>query len=238
MSKHHSHRKDREESKQEEPVTVYSDRHRYLNDNPACLPEIKPFMINVIKGDQGCTGEMGPRGHKGSSGKRGKRGKPGKDGCEGPPGCEGPQGPQGECAPLPRILDDFAFGQNTVEQILQPNQPVVFLPGLLNSGVTYDNILNEYNLSKAGVYKVSYYVQSPNVTEMALLVNAVVLPESVYSVLSGINVGQVVFTTPFDDAKIALINTLSVAVTLPVLAVANSTQTARNVSIIIERMTL
>ena len=82
-----------------DPVTIYSDSHKYMNSHPECLADIKPFTLHVIKGDQGCTGEMGPRGHDGDRGKRGCKGKRGHTGPAGPIGPIGPVGPVGAQGP-------------------------------------------------------------------------------------------------------------------------------------------
>jgi len=233
MSKSHRKNKSEDEEGYERKETPFCD-------------SIKPFSLSIIKGDQGPMGDMGFRGHPGKHGKQGKRGhqgkhgkqgsqgehgQPGPAGSAGPEGLAGPQGPAGTSG-----MAAYAFGQNTTEQILNLNEHVVFIPKVLNPGITYDSTLNQFILISAGVYSATYYINSANATEIGLRIDGNILEESVYAVSAGVNTGQVMFTTLTDNVPLAVVSLLSSVTIMLTTSVPNSTQQGRNVSIIIVRM--
>ena len=198
-------------------------------------------LMHVIKGDQGCPGDMGVRGHSGKRGKRGKHGKHGEQGEKGNQGEKGEKGDQGEKgekgdqggqgtsgpAGTPAV-SDYIFAQNSVEQIVAPAANVVLNTVLNTTGITYDSVLNQFNLVQAGVYKVSYAVETAG--QYGLTLNAVVNLNSVNT-----SVGQAIFTASAGDV-LALTNLLTVPVTVALVTVVNGTQQSLNVTMIVERL--
>jgi hypothetical protein len=238
-----------------DPVTIYSDSHKYMNSHPECLADIKPFTLHVIKGDQGCTGEMGPRGHDGDRGKRGCKGKRGHTGPQGPVGPVGPAGPQGQVGPAgaqgpqgelgvegpvgpqgltgpqgPARVAEYAYGYDLAAQAVLQDENVSFGTNLTTSNIGYDPILKQFLLLQPGNYRVTYYVQTDNQTQQqfALKLDATILPGSVYTSING----QSIFNSPANGV-LSLVNVLAVPVNIPVVSV-NGTQISINTSIIIE----
>jgi hypothetical protein len=77
-------------------------KHSENNDYDECslihkMCNMKPFNLNIIKGDSGPPGPEGPRGIRGP---RGHCGEEGPCGPMGPPGPKGPMGPQGPEGPI------------------------------------------------------------------------------------------------------------------------------------------
>jgi hypothetical protein len=235
MPREHKERKERKEDSEEE-CRVESIGVRVQQDHAS--------LLHVIKGDQGCSGEMGVRGHSGKRGKQGHHGKRGKQGHCGPQGPQGPQGPKGETGLQgpqgPKgetglqgnnAVSDYIFGQNTVEQIVNPGSNVVFASVINTAGITYDAVLNQFNLLNSGTYKITYGLSTAD--QFGLAVNNIVLATSVYSG-APLN-GQAIITANAGDV-LALISTMSVPVTLPLVTVINGTQQSLNASVIVERL--
>lgn len=235
-----------------DPITIYSENHKYMNSHPECLADIRPFTLHVIKGDQGCTGEMGPRGHDGDRGKRGHDGKHGHKGPQGPIGPIGPEGPhgptgltgeqgpqglqgsqgsQGSQGPVgPARIAEYSYSYDVNLQTLSADENVAFTSTLTTSNIVYDPILKQFLLVTPGNYKVTYYVltDSPS-QEFALKLDSSIIVGSVYSS----TYGQSIFNNA-GNGILSLVNTLSVPVNIPVISVVNGTFTSINVSIVIE----
>ena len=174
--------------------------------------------MNVIKGDAGPKGPRGDKGDKGANGKRGyeghrghrgdtgKRGECGEKGECGEVGEVGPIGPIGPIGPVgPASILDYAYFHGNVLQDVVVDGNVLFN----NTGLNTANIVylpsGDITLVNSGVYKITYYVQANQVANVALFLNNVILPESIYAATSSsINYGQCIIASASSNAVLNL----------------------------------
>jgi len=107
---------------------------------------------------------------------------------------------------------------------------------VLSSGITHDTNTAGITLANSGTYKVTFSVSGTEPNQMALFVNGVLVPGSIYGSGAGTqpNTGQAIVTVA-DGAVLTLRNhTSSAAVGLQALA--GGTQPSANASLAIEML--
>ena len=127
------------------------------------------------KGDVGSAGPSGPQGAIGPHGPLGLQGEVGPVGPQGEVGPVGPSGPQGDNAFVP----SYAYIYNTISEQVAINGRLTFNNTYSTPDITYINGI--VTLQNTGIYKISYYVQTDMFNQLAIFVNNVLVPSSIYS---------------------------------------------------------
>lgn len=161
------------------------------HNEPLLVDIIKPFNLNVIKGDSGPKGPRGDKGDRGDrgregrhgcEGRRGRTGEQGEKGEHGDKGCKGEEGEKGEQGEHGRnAVVEYAYLNGNVVQEVAVDANVLFSNVSVNTAnITYLPT-GDITLVNAGVFQITYYVQANQVSNLALFLNNVILPDTIYA---------------------------------------------------------
>lgn len=187
-------------------------------------------------GPTGATGTAGATGPAGSNGAQGAPGPTGSTGATGPTGATGSTGATGATGPA-NGLNDYGYVYNEGAQVVAIEADVAFdTNGLLTPGITHAPGSTEIQVVAAGDYKIAFSTSGVEPHQMALFVNGVLLPGTIYGSGAGTqqNTGQVITTLGAGDVLTLRNHSSAAAVTLQTLA--GGTQTNVNASVAIEKL--
>jgi hypothetical protein len=191
-------------------------------------------------GSTGATGSQGATGATGATGPAGSEGTAGIDGAPGPAGstgAAGATGPTGATGPAGNGLSQYAYLYNVSAEVVPIEADITFdTNGILTSGITHSPGTAGIALVNAGTYKVTFSVSGVEPNQMALAVNGVAVPGTVYGSGAGTqqNTGQAIVTIVSGDVLTVRNHSSAAAVTLQTLA--GGTQTSTNASVVIEKL--
>jgi hypothetical protein len=155
-------------------------------------------------GANGAPGAAGAPGAPGAPGERGPAGVDGAPGLEGLPGLNGSEGPQGPPGPAGASQASvYVNAVNTIAQRVHLNAPVLF-PTLAGQGGTQTSFItvgqtgDEFTVSQAGVYRVSFSVSAAEASQLDILVNgAAPTPPAKFGAAVGVvNAGTALVSVP------------------------------------------
>ncbi|HVE67970.1 MAG TPA: hypothetical protein VNB64_05250 [Solirubrobacteraceae bacterium] len=180
-------------------------------------------------GATGPTGDTGPTGPAGPDGDQGIQGPAGTAGSDGAAGATGPEGTNG--------LAEYAYVYNLGAQTV-PLESSVTLDsnGVMTSGIQHAVGSGDITLVNEGDYKVTFSVSGTEPNQMALFVNGVLVPGTIYGSGAGTqqNTGQAIVSVGAGDVLTIRNHTSSAAVTLATPI--GGTQGSVNASISIEKV--
>ena len=237
---------------------VSDDVHRSYNNLMNKMIDVKPFNLNVIKGDQGIKGDCGPMGppgyegkrgktgEKGEKGKRGKSGYDGEKGEDGEKGCNGEEGEKGEKGDKgdkgdkgekgdkgDSFVVQYGYFNGTQEQVVLNNSPVLFSNYWIDSSGVVCDLSGNITLVHTGTYKISFYVQSSQANQLSVYLNNAILLQSVYTSSGNLNTGQVIVSVLTPNTILNVVNITGITLTIPALI---GTQLGTNTSIVVEKL--
>ncbi len=156
----------------------------------------------------------------------------GADGAQGPAGPQGATGPAGTSG-----LSDYAYVYNLAAQTVPLEAAVTFdQNGVMTAGITHALNGAGITLLNAGSYKVAFSVSGTEPNQMALFVDGILAPGTVYASGAGTqqNTGQGIVTVAA-GATLTLRNHTSAAA-VGLATPVGGTQPSVNASIAIERL--
>ncbi len=186
------------------------------------------------QGLQGVQGDIGPAGDTGDTGPQGLQGVQGDIGPAGATGGTGPPGPPG---PASSGLTEYAYVYNEGAEVVAIEAALTFdRNGVMTPGITHAPGDAGIRFVNAGTYKVTFSMSGVEPSQMALFVNGVVVPGTVYGSGAGTqpNIGQAILILGAGDVLTVRNHSSAAAVTLQTLA--GGTQTNENASIIVEKL--
>ena len=178
----------------------------------------------------------GPAGPLGPAGEAGQQGIPGAEGTRGPagiPGATGATGPAGSSG-----LSQYAYVYNLSAETVALEADLTFdSNGVLTPGITHALGAAGITLTTAGTYEATFSVSGTEPSQMALFVNGVLVPGTVYGSGAGTqqNTGQGIFVAPAGAVLTVRNHTSSAAVGLATPI--GGTQQSSNASVVIEKLT-
>jgi hypothetical protein len=191
-----------------------------------------------VQGVTGVTGSSGTTGSQGATGSTGPTGPQGTTGTDGATGSTGPTGQAGATGPTgSNGLSEYAYIYNLTAETVEIEAPVIFdSNGIMTSGFTHTLPSDEITFVNAGTYKVSFSVSGTEPNQMALFVNGVVVPGTVYGSGAGTqqNTGQAILAIGAGDALTVRNHSSAAAVGLA--SVVGGTQANANASVVIEKL--
>lgn len=166
-------------------------------------------------GPVGPTGPQGQQGIIGETGPVGIQGLPGLTGPQGPIGDTGPAGPQGPAGTAGSVglgVSVYAYVYNVSpivgSQIISTNAAVSFNRlGVSAGGIVFTPGTDFILIPLAGVYKVTYMVSSSILGSIAITLNDVVEPSTVWTTgVAGVTINGVALLNVQADTQLRLIN--------------------------------
>lgn len=174
-----------------------------------------------VQGPIGATGPTGPDGPQGQQGIIGETGPVGLQGSQGLTGPEGPigetgpagaQGPAGTAGSLALGLSVYAYVFNVSpiigSQIISANAAVSFNRlGIVAGGIVFTVDTDFILIPLAGVYKVTYLLSSVLLGSVAISLNGVVVPSTVWTTgLPGLTINGVALLDIQANTELRLVN--------------------------------
>lgn len=191
-----------------------------------------------VQGEVGLTGEDGAIGPEGPAGIAGPIGETGPEGAPGAEGPEGPAGPAGETGPAGTSgLSQYAYVYNLGAETVALEADVTFdSNGVLTPGITHAPGDAGVTLATAGTYEVTFSVSGTEPSQMALFVDGVLVPGTIYGSGAGTqqNTGQAIFVAPAGAVLTVRNHTSSAAVGLATPI--GGTEASSNASLVIEKL--
>lgn len=112
-------------------------------------------------GPTGPTGPEGPMGIAGPQGVQGETGITGSTGPTGPTGSAGAAGPAGAAGVNTTATSSFAYASGTTLTAVAAGTPIPLpLSQILPSGITVDGTNTTFTVANAGLYRISYTVNT------------------------------------------------------------------------------
>ena len=189
------------------------------------------------QGLQGVQGDIGPAAGATGPGDTGPQGLQGVQGDIGPAGATGGTGPPGPPGPASSGLTEYAYVYNEGAEVVAIEAALTFdRNGVMTPGITHAPGDAGIHFVNAGTYKVTFSMSGVEPSQMALFVNGVVAPGTVYGSGAGTqpNIGQAILILGAGDVLTVRNHSSAAAVTLQTLA--GGTQTNENASIIVEKL--
>jgi hypothetical protein len=191
-----------------------------------------------LPGEIGATGVEGPTGPPGAQGVQGKVGPQGTAGAEGAQGAVGAAGPPGPTGPAgSNGLSQYAYIYNLGGETVPLEADVTFdTNGVLTPGIIHTLGVAGITLTTAGTYEATFSVSGTEPSQMALFVNGILVPGTVYGSGAGTqqNTGQAIFIAPAGAVLTVRNHTSSAAVGLATPI--GGTQASVNASVVIEKL--
>ncbi len=190
-----------------------------------------PRGVPGATGSAGSIGATGPTGLTGPTGSAGSIGPTGPTGPTGPAGTTGPTGPAG-----PVATPDFAYIYNLAAQTVAIESAVTFDSNGPISGFTHATGASTVSVTDAGTYLVDFSTSATEVSQFALTVNGVPMPQSTYGSGAGTQQdnGQTILVLAAGDVLGLRNHSSAAAVSLP--TVMGGTQPNVNASVLIEQL--
>jgi hypothetical protein len=132
---------------------------------------------------------------------------------------------------------EYAYVYNLAAQTVAVEAPVLFdTNGATTAGITHAPGTAEITLVNAGTYKVTFSVSGSEPNQMALFVNGVVVPGTVYGSGAGTqqNTGQAIVA--FGAGDVLTVTNHSSAAAVGLASVVGGTQANTNASVVIEKL--
>ena len=195
------------------------------------------------RGPTGLTGATGPRGVAGAAGPTGSTGATGPAGPTGPAGGTGPTGPTGGTGPTgptgpagPAATPNYAYIYNLAAQTVAVEAAVTFDSNGPISGFTHVLGASTVSVTAAGTYIVDFSTSATEVTQFAVTVNGVPMPQATYGSGAGTqqNNGQTILDLAAGDVLGLRNHSSPAAVGLPTTM--GGTQADVNASLLIEQL--
>ncbi|HEY8809235.1 MAG TPA: hypothetical protein VIM28_04350 [Solirubrobacterales bacterium] len=177
----------------------------------------------------------GPAGPPGAQGKVGPQGTAGAEGAQGAVGAAGPPGATGPAGSTE--LSQYAYIYNLGGETVPLEADVTFdTNGVLTPGITHALGVAGITLTTAGTYEATFSVSGTEPSQMALFVNGILVPGTVYGSGAGTqqNTGQAIFIAPAGAVLTVRNHTSSAAVDLATPI--GGTQASVNASVVIEKL--
>jgi hypothetical protein len=172
--------------------------------------------VRGVAGAIGAVGEAGIQGATGATGADGARGIAGADGQDGTAGTDGTDGTDGQDGT--DAIAGYAYVYNTGFQAVPLETSINFSNnGALTAGFSHVPGASGLVIADPGSYLVSFSATTIEANQMAVFLDGVVVPQSIYGSASGSqqNDGQVVITTATPNTSLTIRNhTSAAAVTL------------------------
>jgi hypothetical protein len=191
-------------------------------------------------GVAGTTGATGPAGTTGPAGGTGLTGSAGPTGPTGPAGATGPNGPAGATGPTgpagPATTPNYAYIYNLAAQTVAIEGAVTFDSNGPISGFTHVLGASTVSVTAAGTYIVDFSTSATEVTQFAVTVNGVPMPQATYGSGAGTqqNNGQTILDLAAGDVLGLRNHSSPAAVGLPTTM--GGTQADVNASLLIEQL--
>ena len=144
-------------------------------------------------------------------------------------GATGPGGTNG--------LSQYAYVYNVAPQIVALEAAVTFdTNGVMTSGITHSAGAGGITLVNAGTYKIAFSVSGTEPNQMAMFVNGVLAPGTVYGSGAGTqeNTGQAILTLGAGDVFTLRSHSSAAGVTLAILI--GGTAQSVNASVVIQKL--
>lgn len=196
------------------------------------------------QGSEGLAGEIGVTGIEGPTGPPGAQGAQGEVGPQGTTGAEGAQGPAGAAGAAGATgpagsngLSQYAYIYNLGGETVPLEADVTFdSNGVLTPGITHALGGAGITLTTAGTYEAAFSVSGTEPSQMALFVNGILVPGTVYGSGAGTqqDTGQAIFIAPAGAVLTVRNHTSSAAVGLATPI--GGTQASANASVVIEKL--
>jgi hypothetical protein len=186
-------------------------------------------------GPQGTTGEVGAAGPTGATGSQGATGSIGPAGVAGPAGVDGSTGatgPEGSNG-----LSQYAYVYNLGGQTVALDADVTFdSNGLISPGFKHAPGSAGIEVVEAGTYELTFSVSGSEPNQMAIFLNGVLVPGTIYGSGAGTqqSTGQAIFPVPAGASLTIRSHTSSSGVTLATPI--GGTQASTNASVVIEKL--
>jgi BclA C-terminal domain/Collagen triple helix repeat (20 copies) len=179
----------------------------------------------------GATGTAGATGITGAAGATGATGTAGTTGATGTAGATGATGSQG-----PARVVNYAYIYNLAAQTVAIEADVTFDGNGPMSGFSHVLGTSTVSVTTAGVYEVNLSVSTTEVSQFAVTVNGVPVPQETYGSGAGVqqNNGQAILVLGAGDVIRLRNHSSAAAVGLP--TVAGGTQANVNASLLIEQL--
>jgi Collagen triple helix repeat (20 copies) len=194
--------------------------------------------LEGVQGEVGSTGLEGPAGPPGAQGVQGEVGPQGTTGAEGAQGPAGAAGATGATGPAGSSgLSQYAYIYNLGGETVPLEADVTFdTNGVLTPGITHAPGVAGITLTTAGTYEATFSVSGTEPSQMALFVNGILVPGTIYGSGAGTqqNVGQAIFIAPAGAVLTVRNHTSSAAVGLATPI--GGTQASANASVVIEKL--
>lgn len=134
-------------------------------------------------------------------------------------------------------MAEYAYVYNLAAQTVVVEAPVLFdTNGAKTAGITHAPGTAGITLVNAGTYKVTFSVSGSEPNQMALFVNGVVVPGTVYGSGAGTqqNTGQAIVA--FGAGDVLTVTNHSAAAAVGLASVVGGTQANTNASVVIEKL--
>jgi hypothetical protein len=134
-------------------------------------------------------------------------------------------------------VPEYAYIYNLTAQSVAVEAAIPFdSDGVMTSGITHGTGSAVINIVNAGTYKVTFSVSGTEPNQMALFLNGVVVPGTVYGSGAGTqqNTGQAIIAIGAGDALTVRNHSSAAAVGLA--SVVGGTQQNANASVVIEKL--
>jgi len=185
--------------------------------------------VTGTAGPQGITGSQGPIGSAGSAGGQGVAGVSGPAGSTGPAGATGPTGSNG--------LFQCAYIYNLSPETVALEAAVTFdTNGLLPSGITHEPGAAGITLVGSGIYQVTFSVSATEPNQMALAVNGVTVPGTIYGSGAGTQQNTGLAIINVTAGEVLTLRNHSSAAAVGLASVIGGTQANTNASVVIEKL--